>query len=213
MRNVFQLSMTLAALAAVALLVACGGSGQPSGSASPQQPSTAADSASNLPPAAAVEPTATPGPSFDFSQVTPVALSEIVSGANLTLGGAADWQAESEIASALDGVGLAADVYVFPISGTQEWLLVLEVSEDAIAPILDNVVWDAVMQALLDAPAVQDGRITRLAVNLHTSDEQGPFVLTITLPMSAVQGSADGTMTDEEVQAQTLTQIDRAVGP
>jgi hypothetical protein len=203
----------LSVLAPVLLLSACGGSAAPSNSAPSGQPAVATRQPASAPPAAAVEPTATPGPSFDFSQVTPVALSEIVSGANLTLGGAADWQAESEITSALAAMGLAADVFVFPISGTQEWLLVLDVNEDAIAPILDNVVWDAVMQALLDAPAVQDGRITRVAVNLHTSDDQGPFVLTITLPMSAVRGSANGTMTDEEVQAQTLTEIERAGQP
>jgi hypothetical protein len=129
------------------------------------------------------------------------------------LGGAADWEAEAEIAAALDSVGLAADVYVFPISGTDGWLLVIEVSQDAVEPLFDSVVSDAVMQALVDSPAVQAGHISRLAINLHTADEEGPFILTITLPMSAVEGSVRGTMTDEAVQAQTLTEIERTGQP
>jgi hypothetical protein len=214
MRSAIRLGLTLGALATAAIIAACGGSREPAPATQPSAAGSTTQSPS--PPAAVVDPTATPEPawSLDFDAITPVAFTEAPSSANQTLGGAADWEAEAEISSALAAAGFQAGVFVLPISGTDDWLLIIEVDDDAITPLFeDPTLSDAVSRAIANSTAVQEGRISRLAINWYSLDEEGPFVLTTTMPTTALLGRLDGTMTDEEAQAETLFEIVRSDQP
>ena len=217
MRWVPRCALAIATSLAACLWAACGGSESTTSSSATQPTAAAADEASEntSPPAANIEPTATPEPlSFDFDAITPVAWTEPLSQANQTLGGAADWEAEAEIAAALADAGLQMDVYVLPITGTSEWLLIMEVDDEVATVLLNNPnLSETVSQAIANSTVVRAGRVTQLAINWHSSDESGPVILTIMMPADALVGRVDGTMTDEEIQAQTLFEIVRPDQP
>ena len=53
-------------------------------------------------------------------------------------------------------------------------------------------------QALLAGPP--EAKITSLAMNVRGKDAKGPYVLTIAMPMTAVEGIVKGTLSDAELQ-------------
>jgi hypothetical protein len=107
--------------------------------------------------------------------------------------------AAAAISDALRRSGLnmaGIGVYVFPMKKAEGSLLVIDAPDTAPAFSATQAAGPdekAFAQALLSAPA--GANITRLAMNIRSRDAQGPYILTMTMPMTALQGIANGTTT------------------
>ena len=116
--------LALAPLLAALTLSACGGSNKP--------PSGASDGSTGAPPAAPVE--ATSEPVLSLLQVTPVAQPKPVTPADTLLGGTPNRRAAAFVSEQIKAAGLSQkglEVFVLPISGTHDELLVVDMDADA----------------------------------------------------------------------------------
>jgi hypothetical protein len=165
---------------------------------------------SGKPPAAAVE--ATPKADLlDLASITPILPATSPATSDLSLGGAADRIAEAEIAAALQKAGVVAEVFVLPISDTTEWLLIIEVdgAQATAAPQDQSVL----LSALAGTKAARAGAITRIAINLRTVIDSKPSVVTLTVPMAAILGVADGKLTQADLESALLIEVAGPASP
>jgi len=116
------------------------------------------------------------------------------------------------------GVPLAGlEIWVFPVIGSDEKLLVLEINA-SVAEEAGGGADSASEQALegdflSSAPSIQEAGITRIVMNLYDSDDEGPFVMTITLPYDAwVASSTDGADVSDSVAMQ-IERLSEPGGP
>lgn len=183
-------------------MVACGGSSNPS----------VAKEESGPPPAAAVaEPTATPDPLFDLTQITPIPPPEPQTATDRLLGGAPDRRAARAITDALNGEGFdltGVELYVFPLPSGNGNMLVLnwEVFGGAELVAEPVEVW---LNSLLEAEAFRDAHISRLVINWLISDERGEpaAVFILTLPSDAMAAASSGAITREEMLQKSRLEI------
>jgi hypothetical protein len=210
MRNVAGRWLTLGFLAVASLTAACGGSAAPSDSP-PAQPgsSTIAEGAASEPPAASIEPTPTPEPVLDFSEIEPIA-PDLSAGLDLAVGRGPLRGTAAAIKAALmqAGVPLDAEIYVLPIAGTDESLLVFQSgpisqqssqAEDSSQVFLD----------IVTSPVAQAANVTQIVFNYADSDEQGPLVLTIGMSVETLGKLVDGTLTEAEIAERLLFSLER----
>ena len=106
------------------------------------------------------------------------------------------------------GVNLpGTDVYVFPVIDTKESLLVFEVdgAKASSAPSASSSNDESkFLQVLGSLPAIKSANVTRVAINFTDTDKQGPYVLTMTMPMATLDLLAKGTLSPTQAQQQVL---------
>ncbi len=161
-------------------------------------------SAAGEPPAAAVEATSE-ADLFDLASITPIPPATSSATSDLSLGGAADRIAEAEIAAALQKAGVAAEVFVLPISGTTKWLLIIELDGAQATTVPQDQ--SVLLGALAKTKAARAGAITRIAINLRTVIESKASVITLTVPMDSILGVADGKLTQADLESNLLIEI------
>ena len=153
---------------------------------------------------------------FDPDQITaipPPALSE----SDVLLGGTPDFETAAALAKILEdgGADLAGiKIRVFPIGGTEESLLVIELDQEldeaagAGLPEDEDAVSSA-LTAFLAAPEIETAGISRLAMVLRSSDESGPFSLILTLPIGTARDLIAGTATEEDLAEHLAIEVRR----
>jgi hypothetical protein len=115
--------------------------------------------------------------------------------------------------SGVDMTGI--DLFVFPVADAGESLLVIDADLETLMAISSSdsggAASDDAMANLINLPEVQEANVTRVAMNLRASDEQGPYVMTLTLPIGALDPNnpeyAD--LSDEEALQVYKVQITR----
>ena len=96
-------------------------------------------------------------------------------------------------ASGVDLTGI--DVFVFPIADAGESLLVLDADMDTLTTLSestigsDDVSNDDLLVRMSELPEIVAANVTKVAMNLRSNDEQGPFVMTISLPLAALDST------------------------
>lgn len=128
--------------------------------------------------------------------------------------GSPNAEAAAEVLQELEKVGFdlpGVSVHVYPIVGLGKSMLALDVDlsvamagQSSESPDMEKL-WPAIVSA----PAVKDDDITRFALYMHGTDDKGPYSLTMTMPMSAVQGMVDGTLSESDAQQQMLMKTER----
>jgi hypothetical protein len=115
--------------------------------------------------------------------------------------GSPDFEAADAIAADLGLGGILPDqggIWVFPVAGTDERLLVFEVypaAED-----LESETNEDLFEAIVASQAVADAGVTRFVFHYFDADEQGEYVLTMTVPLDAlVRFVTEGAEVDDEV--------------
>ena len=202
----FGLFLILAPLfAATVMIGACGGSS----SGSPSSDGAAASTAEPNPPRSSEVQL--------FGAAQADASSPSSEGADV-LGGP-DRTAGAAAAKALSAAGFdlsGATVLVLPIAGRDESLLVVEYDVDAApaaassGPTEDSL---AGLEALVKDPTLQAAHVTRIVMLFRGTDEQGGFVLTMSLPMSALVGLASGALSSTDAQSQLFFEMKREAAP
>jgi hypothetical protein len=212
MRNVAGRWLTLGFLAVASLTAACGGSAAPSDSP-PAQPgsSTIAEGAAGEPPAASIEPTPTPEPVLDFSEIEPIP-PDLPADPDLAVGRGPLRGTAAAIKAALMQAGVLppdAEVYVLPIASTTESLLVFQFGpiseESSSAEDSSQIFFD-----IATSPAALAANVTQIVFNYADSDEQGPFVLTIAMSVETLGKLADGTLVEAEIAERLLFSLERS---
>jgi len=142
-----------------------------------------------------------------FNQIGAAAAAAAGTPASESALGSPDFAAAATIAADLfaeiDSTGLK--VLVFPVIGSEEVLLVLEIDGAAIDQDAEATDFD-LFAFLATDPSVSDAGITRIAFNLNTSDEQGEVVITTTVSVAAIREAAanDTDIPDDAVVFQVL---------
>lgn len=128
----------------------------------------------------------------DLSDAKPTAIE--VSSA---LAGSPDRQAAADIKKALADAGIAEipgfEIFIFPIAGTKESLLVFDVQD--VGQEAESSNSDQFSKTVFAHPALARANVKQFAINIRGSDEQGPFVATLTAPLDLSlmqQASASG---------------------
>lgn len=174
----------------LALLVAasCGGdSSNPLSSTSTGAESTTIGvTTTNAPTTTTLPPTTTTTVDpflIDIYSVEPTPPLEPATGVNALLGGAPDEIAAQVILSDLeaDGIDLTGvTIVVWPILGTGESLVVLEFGETAGTYAEDDDQATLLIESVLAHPVIDLQSITRLVMRIAGTDEEGPYVFTMT---------------------------------
>jgi hypothetical protein len=127
--------------------------------------------------------------------------------------GSPNHQAADAIAAALKSAGFSSPglkVYVFLMKGLNESLLAIDIDPTQAETVLSGTNAETVfLKAIASSPVLERHRITRFVLTSSGSDAQGTYGLTITMPMTVVQGMANGTMTEAQAQSQIAIQITR----
>lgn len=203
---------TIVSFLLAALIAGCGGSGESQSGASTTEPNASTNGPSSTDGAA--EPTATPEEE-DAALLGALIgdTADLPAGEESVLGGTPYYAAADAIEQTLQDAGIPLDgigVYVLPVSGTETSLLVLQTdigasSSEEEAP--EDIT--PALSALIDSEAVQSANISRVVLNLVGEDEQGPVVVTITMPLETLPAMLEGTLSEEETAAQLRIGVQR----
>ena len=156
---------------------------------------------------------------FDFDEFLaavvesePVLLDNEAIGSDLILGGSPDTVSAAAITRGLEDAGVdlsGIEVSVLPITGRDASLVVFEVTNE------DEVVIsgegqsdddDAFMKTLLAMPEVEEASITELVTIYRGVDDQGSFVVTFTVSISALE---EALASGSEIGDDMLVQVER----
>ena len=124
-----------------------------------------------------------------------------------------DEKASTAVTTALKQAGLnttGLSVAVFPISGSTGQLLVIdgEITAPAFSGAgTSNFDQKKMAQAVLAVP--KSSNITRLALNVRGRDQQGAYIITMTMTTATLDAMAKGTLSDADAQKQTQTGVIR----
>jgi len=206
----------LVLLLAVALTLACGGKSSENGATG----SDATGSPNSSQPAGSNESGGANKSDADDSlasllrDAAPSLPDELPPGYDTTLGGTPYYAAAAKIRESLESSGIplqGIEIHVLPISGTDASLLVFETDLTAVATDESAVPDDATpaLTALLESDVVKTANVARVVLNFRAADEQGPFVLTITMPLATLGKMIDETLTDEEAEADVIFGLTR----
>lgn len=105
---------------------------------------------------------------------------------------------------------------MLPVTGLDQSLLVIDYDFKAGMPASSSPAATdslAALKTLVTDPALHAANVTRLVMIFQSTDQKGPFVLTASLPMSALAGLADGTLSSKDVEGQLLLQVKREGAP
>lgn len=125
----------------------------------------------------------------DWDSVEPAELPD--DPADAIVGGAPDTTRGRAIRESLGSTGVdltGTGVHVLPITGTGQWLLVLDVTDESALAGSGASSSDSFVFALIDQ--METHGIAQLALNYTGSDDQGPFVLTATASLEDLQAAA-----------------------
>jgi hypothetical protein len=121
--------------------------------------------------------------------------------------GAADFDTAHAIAGEFTAAGIditGLEFWVFDVIGSNDRLLVIEANasaEDAASESDDGDLFGI----LRSSPTVAETGLTRLVINYRDSDAEGPYVLTMTMPLQELLDMGD----DGDITAITEAQISR----
>jgi hypothetical protein len=217
----------MVALMFVALVAACssGGDGD-----TPPAPTAATGSVAVSPtpgrtaeatatrPATSVPPTETPEPPATaeagalarFNAIEPISPEPAGNPADDLLGGTPNTAAAEAITQALGAAGFSLQgikIYVFPVTGTDESLMVLNFHEDQQPALGDDA--KPFISAVIGAADAQALNVPRTAMNYFGSDELGPYRVTMAAPTQVLRDLASGAITEEAAAAQIAYEVVR----
>jgi hypothetical protein len=141
----------------------------------------------------------------------PLPLDSGAIGSDLILGGSPDSVSAATITQGLEDAGfdlVGIEVSVWPITGMDASLIVMEVRDEAITVGDDESDDDdAFMKTLLAMPEIEEASVAEIVTVYRGVDDQGSFVFTVTMPISALeQALASGS----EIEDDMLVQIERS---
>lgn len=141
---------------------------------------------------------------IDIYSIEPTPPPE-ATGFNALLGGPPDEIATLLIISDLedDGIDLTGiEILVWPISGTGESLVVIEFGDSAGLYAEDDDQATLLVNSVLTHPVVAEQNITRMVLKIAGTDEEGPYVFTMTALVEAMLRSLSTGASLEEGEAQ-----------
>jgi hypothetical protein len=138
---------------------------------------------------------------IDIYSIEPTPPSEPPTGVNALLGGAPDEIATQVILSDLeaDGIDLTGvTIFVWPILGTGESLVLIEFGETAGTYAEDDDQATLLIESVLAHPVIDLQNVTRMVMRIAGTDEDGPYVFTMTaLVEDMLQSLATGEPLEE----------------
>lgn len=173
---------------------ACGGgdgSGNPLGSSTTVVDATSVTTigTTTLPPTT----TTTVDPFLiDIYTIEPTTPAEPPTGVNALVGAAPDEVAALLLSAGLESGGIdltGVTLRVWPVSGTGESFVIVEFDESASLYAEDDDIAARLFELLLADPVLDDQNITRLALRISGTDEEGSFVFTFTVPVDDLRTS------------------------
>jgi len=191
--------LAAALLTLTILLPACGGSDKTPGGS---------DSSSGAPPAAPVDATATTKESF--LDLQPIAPPEAKTGSDATLGGTPNRRAATFVNQQIKAAGLTQkglEAFVLPVSGSFDELLIVEMDAAAGAVFPDDPL--PLLKTLITVQGLEIANVTRIVINYRATDKDGPYVLTITMPLSIASQLVSGAITQNQAFAETRMEMKR----
>ncbi|MEX2419545.1 MAG: hypothetical protein WD652_04130 [Acidimicrobiia bacterium] len=192
------------------VVAACGGG---DGSSNPLDTTSTAPGATSIATTTTNAPTTTLPPTttttvdpflVDIYSIEPTPSPE-ATGVNAVLGGPPDEIATRLILADLedDGIDLTGvEIYVWPISGTGESLVVIEFGDSAGLYAEDDDQATLLVNSVLTHPVVAEQNITRLVLKIAGTDEEGPYVFTMTALVEDMLRSLSTGASLEEGEAQ-----------
>jgi hypothetical protein len=134
----------------------------------------------------------------DFSEVGPP--DEPLTGSDALVGGTPNTTASRSISAALEDAGVdltGMRFYVLPVTGTAEWLLVIEVGDDTALATDDAAAGEQFLPVVVEQMTLWG--LTRLVFNYEGADDAGPLVMTLTMTLAdleAARASEDANIAD-----------------
>lgn len=147
------------------------------------------------PPASSSAPSTTvPELYIDFDAIPAAELDPPADPLDLLLAGPPDDVAAQAVRADLDTTGLdltGVEVWVWPVTGLDEPLLVVEVTDEAAGLAEVEGAADQLIIALLQSPAVEAAGTGRLALHYRGGDPEGTYVFTYTAEIDVLQAALD----------------------
>jgi hypothetical protein len=81
------------------------------------------------------------------------------------------------------------EVWVWPVSGTGDVLLVIEGDDRAAAFADDPQTSNAVLRRLVQSDVLDTAGVTRVVIVYRGTDGEDPFTFTVTMPLGAIRRS------------------------
>lgn len=142
---------------------------------------------------------------IDIYSIDPTPPAEPPTGVNALLGGPPDEITARVLLTDLeaDGIDLTGvTIVVWPILSTGEALVVIEFGETALAYAEEDDPGTALIESILTHPLIDAQNITRLVMRIAGTDEEGPYVFTMTVRVDDMRHSLATGESLEEGQAQ-----------
>jgi hypothetical protein len=152
-------------------------------------------------------PTTEAPPTIDEELIRSVPAAPLPDGPDVLLGGAPNETAAASLLAELAGTGIdlsGLEIWIWPVSGSEDVLLVLEATENASGLADDSGTTEVLLPALVGSSVLDTAGVTRIVVNYRGVDEEGPYTFTATYPLDAVRASLEaGTeIPEDEVRFQ-----------
>ncbi len=125
----------------------------------------------------------------DFSDVEP--LDEPLTGSDALVGGTPNTTASRAITAVLEDAGIdltGMRFYVLPVTGTPEWLLVIETSDDTALSTDDTAAGEQFLPIVMEQMGLWG--LTRLVFNYEGADQSGPLVMTLTMTLADLEAAS-----------------------
>jgi hypothetical protein len=163
--------------------------------------------------APAATPDATAKPLIPVLEITPVAPAQRSSSpANALLGGTPNRRAAALVRDQLKAAGLdlpGLEVYVLPVAGTHDELLVVEIEAAAGGGPAGTANQDPtpLFKALATLETSEIANVKSVVFNLHGEDAGKPAVFTVVMPMAVIADAARGATTSDELLRQLRFEV------
>jgi hypothetical protein len=139
-------------------------------------------------------PTTEAPPTIDEELIRSVPAAQLPDGSDVLLGGAPNETAAVALLAELEATGIdlsGLEIWVWPVSGTDDVLLVLEANENA-SDLADNPdATDVLLPVLVGSSVLDTTGVTRIVINYRGVDEEGPYTFTATYPLDVVRASLE----------------------
>jgi hypothetical protein len=172
------------------------------GASTTAEPSTSVASTSATTVVETTTTTAESLPVIDEALMDSVPAAELPGGPEALMSGAPDEASAAALRAELQGSDVdltGVDVWVWPVSGTGDVLLVIEGDDRASAFVDDPQASDAVLRQLVESEVLDTAGVTRVVINYRGADEQGAFTFTVTMRLEVIRRSlSEGTDIPQE---------------
>lgn len=132
---------------------------------------------------------------IDREWIRGVAPAQLPDGSEALLSGAPNEAAAAALLAELGETGvdlLGVEVWVWPVSGTSDALLVLEADDDAAGLAEDPGAADALLPAIVESSVLDTAGVTRIVINYRGVDGDGPYTFTATFSLDAARAAMRG---------------------